>query len=165
MMMRSSKVMLLIVAFLLPIGIFIFLKTFGKNEFDVPPLYADEAPVVQSGCVSPRLPYRLPPGIVDSLHFENDSLVLVMFGTPDKTAQTQLKRVTDEFKDDALHQKIIASAVPYGLAWKQCIFFLNEPYDLALVDRSGAIRGQYTANDREEVDRLLTELTIILKKY
>jgi hypothetical protein len=48
---------------------------------------------------------------------------------------------------------------------KKCVFLLKEPFDLVMVDRAGVIRGQYTSNDREEVDRLIMEITIILKRY
>ncbi len=49
--------------------------------------------------------------------------------------------------------------------WKNCIFFLYNPFDLVLLDSKGMIRGQYESASREEMDRLLTELSIILKQY
>jgi len=50
-------------------------------------------------------------------------------------------------------------------AWKTCIFLLKKPYDVVLIDRKGLIRGQFVSDNREEIDRLITEVDIILKKY
>ena len=42
---------------------------------------------------------------------------------------------------------------------------MREQFDLVLLDNEGTIRGQYVSDDREEMDRLITELSILLKKY
>jgi hypothetical protein len=46
-----------------------------------------------------------------------------------------------------------------------CIFLLKAPYDVVMIDRKGLIRGQFVSDNREEIDRLMTEIDIILKKY
>jgi hypothetical protein len=163
--MKGNKLIFLFLAFLLPVLIFLFLKFFGKNEFAVEPLFSTEAPEIPSGCTPVSIPYHVPDSVTKTLTLENDSLTLLVFGKPDKEALTQLARVDEEFGDDAIHQKIIEQTHPEYTSLKQCIFFLKEPFDLVLVDRRGTIRGQYVVNDREEVDRLLTEIAIILKKY
>jgi hypothetical protein len=163
--MKGNKLIFLFLAFLLPVLIFLFLKFFGKNEFAVEPLYNAEAPEVPSGCAPVSIPYHVPDSITKTFTLEKDSLTLLVFGRPDKEALTQLARVDEEFDGDAIHKKIIAPTHAEYTSLKQCIFFLKEPFDLVLVDRRGTIRGQYVANDREEVDRLLTEIAIILKKY
>jgi hypothetical protein len=48
---------------------------------------------------------------------------------------------------------------------KRCVFFLSDVQDLVLVDATGVIRGQYLSTDRDEMDRLITEIAIILKRY
>ncbi len=48
---------------------------------------------------------------------------------------------------------------------KKCFLFLEEPNDLILVDSAKRIRGYYQLSSREEVDRLLMELSIMLKRY
>lgn len=163
--MKGNKLIFLFLAFLLPVLIFLFLRFFGKNEFAVEPLFVTEAPEVPSGCVSVSIPYHVPDSITKSLTSENDSLTLFVFGKPDKEALTQLARLDEEFADEAIHKKFIEQTHPEYTSLKQCIFFLKEPFDLVLVDRRGTIRGQYVNNDREDVDRLLTEIAIILKKY
>jgi hypothetical protein len=163
--MKGNKLIFLFLAFLLPVLIFLFLRFFGKNEFAVEPLYSTTPPEVPAGCAPVSIPYHIPDSITKTLTHEKDSLTLIVFGKPDKEAITQLERVDEEFAGDAVHRKIIEQTHPQYTSLKQCIFFLKEPFDLVLVDRKGTIRGEYVTNDREEVDRLLTEIAIILKKY
>ena len=159
--MNTKKAVFLFLALLFPACIFVFLKFFGKNEFDVPPLYADVYPPAAAECnVSVKLPYHIPDEVHAAL---GDSLTLVHFGTLTNAAEQQIRRVTNEhgkeFKLRSLHLSDSVSKL------KKCVFFLNDQYDLALVDKDGMIRGQYISDDREEVDRLITELSILLKKY
>jgi hypothetical protein len=163
--MKGKQFIFLLIALVLPGCVFVFLKIFGKNEFAVEPLYNSVAPEVPPGCSPVTVPYYVPDSIVKELNFRQDSLVLVMLGDLSADGVTQLKRVDEEYNNDPIHQTVIGGSDPRMSSWKQCIFFLREPFDLVLVDRKGALRGQYNSNDREDVDRLLTEITIILKKY
>ncbi|HEY9006492.1 MAG TPA: hypothetical protein VIM75_10170 [Ohtaekwangia sp.] len=162
--MKGTKAILLFLAFLLPILIFLFLKYFGKNEFAVAPLFVTEMPEMQSGCGPVTLPYHVQDSVLAALPWKQDSLILIVFGQPDKEATTQLKRIAEEV-EGGIQQKIITEAEPNFVSLKKCTFLLQEPFDLVLVDKKGTIRGQYIASDREDIDRLLTEAAIILKKY
>jgi hypothetical protein len=51
-----------------------------------------------------------------------------------------------------------------GKSLKDCVFLLHDPYDIVLFDKQGFIRGQYYSGDRDEIDRLILELSIILNK-
>jgi len=42
---------------------------------------------------------------------------------------------------------------------------LQPPANLVVVDESNRIRGQYDAADRDEMDRLILEMKIMLKQY
>jgi hypothetical protein len=164
-MMKQKKTIFLFLALILPICIFLFLKFFGRNEFAVQPLYVDVYPEIQEGCIAiTMLPYDIPDSIRMQLPLTKDSLVIVFFGEMNYDAANQVKRIREQFINDPVE---LLSLRPSGkvLFWKNCIFFLKEPFNLVLVDRRGAIRGQYASADREDVDRLLTEVTIILKKY
>jgi len=163
--MKQRKSIFLFLALILPICIFLFLKFFGKNEFAVQPLYVDVYPEVQEGCAAANmLPYYIPDSIRVQLPLKKDSLVIVLFGTLNNESWNQMQRVKEEITHDPVKLLPVPSS-DRALFWMTCIFFLKQPYDLVLVDRRGAIRGQYVSGDREQVDRLLTELTIILKKY
>jgi hypothetical protein len=161
--MKKTKALFLFLALLLPILVFLFLRFFGKNEFAVPPLYTETFPESAQGCtIIKALPYRIADSVRTKLPFQNDSLVLITFGTPTPEGKNQLKRVEGKFSGDRVAFMQMNDSAS---AWKQCVFFLKPPFDQVLVDRQGAIRGQYTAADLDEADRLITEITIILKKY
>lgn len=162
--MKQQKAIFLFLALILPICIFLFLKLFGKNEFAVKPLYEDTYPD-KGECVNAvTLPYAIPDSVLSQLPFEGDSLVLLVFGEKDAESGNQLKRIKETLSAEPLKVVQLVSSGKHR-SWKNCIFFLKDPYNLVLVDRQGVIRGQYVAGDREEVDRLLTEVAIILKKY
>ena len=162
--MNLKKAILLFLALLFPACIFLFLKFFGKNEFAVPPLYTDSVPEAAKACgVSVALPYHIPDHVKAPLFLSQDSLVLIHFGELNSGAENQLERVSNEYGKDIKLQLMPASDSTMHL--KHCVFFLKDRYDLVLVDHAGLIRGEYISDDREEVDRLLTELAILNKKY
>jgi hypothetical protein len=162
--MKGKKNLLLFLALLMPVLIFVMLKMFGKNQFDVTPLFVESVPQ-DLGCNTANiaLPYRLPDSVIAKLPFESDSLICLYFDKGSEDANEQVQRAVDEFKSDPV--TITSSNAMTHPSWRRCIFFLEEPFDLVLVDRKGAIRGQYVASDRDEMDRLITEITILLKKY
>jgi len=160
----KSKFIYLFLALLLPGVIFVFLKLFGRNEFAVEPLYQSTAPVAP-GCVQVQAPYYVPDSVLSQLNFRTDSLVAIVFHEKSDEGIAQLNRVKEEVKGDPIHLVTIDSITARTESWKQCSFFLKEPFNTVLVDYKGRIRGEYTMRDRKEIDRLLTEITIILKKY
>jgi hypothetical protein len=46
-----------------------------------------------------------------------------------------------------------------------CDLLLQKPWTTVLLDDQRRIRGYYDPTSREEVDRLIVELKILLKKY
>lgn len=162
--MVNKKIIFLFLAFILPICIFLFLKFFGKNEFAVEPLYTDVYPEPIAGCPSVvSLPYSIPDSIMSQLQ-DTAQLMVLKFGVFSGESANQMRRTTEEFSKDP----VVVSSMPVAgkyTYWKDCVFFLKEPFDLVLIDRMGVIRGQYNSAEREEVDRLITEVSILLKKY
>lgn len=163
--MKSTKAIFLFLALVLPICIFLFLKFFGRNEYDVKPLFWDSPPTADGNCPAVPIPYVVDDSIRNQLSFGKDSLVVISFHKDDDIdASNQIKRIRDEVSNLPV-SLLTFSGSDRHLFWKNCVFFLKEPTDLVVVDRRGRIRGQYKSADREDVDRLLTELTIILKRY
>lgn len=163
--MNRTKVLFLFLALLLPVCIFIFLRIFGKNEFNVDPLFSVSPPPVLNGCKSASAPYFLHDSVRAQLPFGNDSVLVIAFnGNGDLNAVNQLKRLKEEIANLPVGFLTLPGSARH-LLWKHCLFFLQEPQDVVAVDAKGRIRGQYTSADREDIDRLLTELTIILKRY
>lgn len=161
----KKKNIFLFLALVLPILIFVFLRLFGKNEFVVKPLFTEMNSEVPEGCFAVSFPYHVSDSVMRQLNVGEDSLVLVLFGELTEEGKIQVNRVMDEISKDGIQMIRYPALGTKVLQWKRCIFLLKEPFDLVLVDKSGLIRGQYTSSDREEIDRLLMELTIILKKY
>lgn len=161
----NKKPVFLFLALLLPILIFLFLKFFGKNEFVVRPLFQDAAPQPQPDCRQVEIPYHIPDSVLSTLTFEGDSLLLFWFGDLMDNSNKQLRRVSNELKNEPVRNQVIASDDRKMQAWRSCVFLLKKPYDVVLIDRRGLIRGQFVSDNREEIDRLITEVDIILKKY
>ncbi|MEP6738314.1 MAG: hypothetical protein ABJA70_22505 [Chryseolinea sp.] len=158
-----KKSIYLFLALLLPILILLFLKFFGKNEFAVNPLYVNELPVVPADCPAvTKLPYLVPDSVMNDIA-SADSLTVVFFGKMENEEANQFSRAKEEIASDPV--LIIAYPESERTAFRRrCIFFLDDKTCVVLVDSDGSIRGIYAAN-RKEIDRLLTEITIILKKY
>jgi len=162
---KNRKALVLVAAFMLPVVVFLFLKTFGRNEFAVEPLYEKELPPGLSDCGEFTLPYRIPQPVLEALQIPgSDSLSLVLFSreTPDEA--TQLKRVKEEI-GVPLNWFVVVDTATRSTDWKRCVFLLEGEQNVALVDTKRRLRGQYALTDREDTDRLITELTIILKHY
>jgi len=196
-MKKVTKVFFLFLAFVLPVSIFVFLKLFGRNEFDVAPLFVTEAPPHTEGCgFVPSLPYFVPDSIRSRYHLTADSLTVIFFAPVSGEELNQLDRIREQTASDPVQilestsvaaiagtgvqenpdSSVLktaspaaagdASSIPAGSdAVRRCLFFLDNDLNVVMLDRRGAIRGQYTAGDRDDMDRLLTEITIILKKY
>ena len=163
--MKSTKALFLFLALILPICIFLFLKFFGRNEFDVKPLFWDSPPETDSSCPDVAVPYVVHDSIRSQLLSGNDSLVVIAFNDEtDIDAANQIKRIKDETANLPISLLTLSGSERH-LFWKNCVLFLKGPVDMAVVDRQGRLRGQYILADREDVDRLLTEVSIILKRY
>ncbi|GIV36137.1 MAG: hypothetical protein KatS3mg032_0516 [Cyclobacteriaceae bacterium] len=55
----------------------------------------------------------------------------------------------------------VADSISY---YVECYLFVPEQKDKILVDKAGRIRGYY-GTSREEIDKLIMEASIMLKKY
>lgn len=182
--MKINKLIYLFLVLALPIGIFLFLKYFGENKFEVEPLFSKGVTVSDPTCNNPSSgQYTIPVKMLDRLNwYETDSLTLFYFAAERNKSNNPFNRIADNFTADELNLiQVLPSAnqdsVPpstlqlvliqkdYLTHWKKCFFFIQEPYDLLLVDRARRIRGFYQLENREEIDRLIVEANIILKKY
>jgi hypothetical protein len=161
--MGGKKIIFLFVALALPVFVFVFLKLFGKNEFDVPLLYDAGVTERPAGCtIDYGMPYLLPDSIYNSVNPRNDSLVAINFA---ETVPTKLQEIQVQFKQEKLsvHQ---ASLLTGDRSYvKNCILLLKEPNTIVLIDNRKQIRGYYDGSDRDELDRLEAEIKILLKKY
>ncbi len=178
--MKVIKLILLLLALALPVLIFMFLKFFGKNEFAVEPLYQDGPPAVE-GCVQPpNGPFAIKVELLRGLGWsEKDSLTLVYVAKQSGGSEAWgrirenftpvelpiLKITATGLNDSTLTEEFVQVPSDSIQTLKKCFLFLHEPYNLLLVDSRRRIRGHYPLDNREEIDRLIMEAEIILKKY
>jgi hypothetical protein len=161
--MKGKKIILLSLALLLPICIFLFLKIFGKNQFDVPLLFQEGKIDVPSHCnLDLTAPYVLPDSIMNALASGNDAPLYIL-----DFAETDLSRIREQFDKDQVEIKNASDLAQTQTDLnflRDCIVLLKEPANIVLIDQR-TIRGYYNGNKRDEIDRLLVEINIILKKY
>ncbi|MFZ5970610.1 MAG: hypothetical protein ACOYXA_03365 [Bacteroidota bacterium] len=153
--MTVKKGFYLFLALLLPGIIFIFLKKFGKNEFNLP-VY--EAAVVGNEC--PYTSYPSPYAVPDSLWKENRTYATLFVFPGTANQQNNLEKLWEEFSKEELKIVDVTSSETM-----QCVLMAKQPYTTVLVDQQKRIRGYYLPDTREEFDRLKMEITILLKRY
>lgn len=150
-------------ALVVPGLIFVFLKFAGRNEFDIPLYYEDGLPPLDGCPETAAGPYR----ITKSGTAIGDSICVVVFDVPQDLLQRRKFDLKDELGDGyALIDmpRLIPDSAEYVL-WKTCRIRMKEPWNTALIDAGGHIRGYYEIGNREEMDRLRVELKILLKRY
>lgn len=164
--MKGKKIIFLILALLLPVTLFIFLKLFGRNEFQVPVLHEKVLPRIAGECDFDYVaPYRVPDSVMNAFTGNGvDSLYVFSFNRVDADA---MGRIAAEFGDDAVEvigpQELESQFDPNFL--RRCVLLIQADTGVALVDHERRVRGYYDAKDREDVDRLIVEMKIILKQY
>jgi hypothetical protein len=157
------KKIILILALLLPIGVFVFLGIFGKNEFSIPVYY-------ESGVDSPALscdrtyesPYIVSASLLDTMGWKGSTVLIIVDSA--NSIKSGLTRLNESFHDDV---QIIYPKGSTGYLDEiySCDLFLRKPWTAVLLDDQRRIRGYYDPKTREEVDRLLVEMKILLKQY
>lgn len=158
--MQGKKALYLSLALLLPVGVFVFLKIFGKNEFEVPALYQTAVPVVSPSCGGNyQAPYKIPDSVMTRLSSHKRAALYVIYYTDEIQS-----RITQEITYDEV-AFINSKTLGVNNSLKECVLLIPGDEDLVVVDSEGKIRGYYASDDREEVDRLLLEVEILLKKY
>jgi hypothetical protein len=161
--MNRKKLLYLFLALLLPVVVFLFLKSFGRNEFNVPVMHQDSIPALSSDCgYRYEVPYRIPDSVMSRIRGNsNDSLYVLYF---DSSANAAIARVRTEFGADPI--KVVDENLSEdGAVLRKCILLMDDNVSVALVDHRNRIRGYYDPHDREDMDRLIVEVKIILKKY
>jgi hypothetical protein len=157
------KRIILIIALLLPIGIFLFLKFFGKNEFAIPIYYQDELSAPSDCNNVYQTPYVVPVEILDSLKWRRNNILLVL--DSERILEHDLSITLDSYKTDQIELNIIDQSSSLSKKLFRCSLLMEDKWDAVLVDSSKRIRGYYSLTSREEFDRLDVELSILLNKY
>jgi len=167
----NKKFVYLFLALLLPALIFVFLKYFGKNEFNIPVYYENGIDSVSVSCGGDySKPYVLPDSVLLAIEATSKPAQVIVF-EPTQATQIELNRLTDIFNQREFTKAEVKVQEGTGVSaaryrrWISCIFFIKKPYNAVLVDDQNRIRGYYTLDSREEMDRLILEMQILLKRY
>jgi len=199
-MKKGFKLIILFITIALPVAIFLFLKHYGENRFDIPIYYQEENTVTDADCGLISFPYIVP-------RFETftpDSLILPKIELADinlfsilpnekviRKTLNQIDRLTATFShqsqvkffllkicdiklpslekyENILDHQGIFNFVKCGLLVPAYFDITNETKHFTtgyavLVDKDRRIRGYYEISDREEVDRIISEIDILLK--
>lgn len=164
--MKAKKILFLFLALLFPVVIFLFLKAFGKNEFEVPVLHEQADFVRPSDCAFEYpTPYRVADSLIGKLRVnDRDSLFVFFFNDAEEGG---MNRVRVEFRDDPV-QVISPGDIPESIDRRflsECVLLMPKESSVTVVDHARRIRGYYRGGDRKDVDRLIVEMKIILKQY
>ncbi len=168
-----KKISILTLTLLIPVLIYVFLKSFGTNTYEVPEYYQEG--VISEYCgINTAERYQL--SIEESSLFyahtnKNKHLQFVVKEIVRIQDKSDVKIVgLYDLNEEKLSQP---SGVEYqGLLPNEFVDFLScklliytqdkNVFDyMVLVDKSGIIRGYYLANDYEEYDRMFAELLIL----
>lgn len=162
----SKKVIYLSLALLLPALIFVFLKYFGKNEFDIPVFYANGVGDSSAVCkIKTTGQYYISDSAFSSLKCNRCETMLIVEGNRDEGSQLKELNGGKGFSD--LGTAFLSDLFPANEKenFKSCVLFMRSPWNAVLVDKQRRIRGYYKLGNRDEMDRLEVELKILLKKY
>ena len=164
----TKKIVYLFLALLLPGLVFLFLKKFGKNEFALPTYYQHGVDSLNTICGTVYAqPYQLPDSVLQKTGWQQRPASLFVF-QKDAMTDKEFKRLFDSFEQQQF-QVLEVNPKKMGdsvyTRWSSCVFMVSASRNVVLVDSEKRIRGYYAIGSREETDRLILEMEILLKKY
>jgi hypothetical protein len=164
--MKGRKLVFLLLALILPVAIFIFLKVFGRNEFHVPVMHEQTVEHAADCGFEYSAPYLIHDSVATFLKISHADSLYVIYFQP--SLSVQVKRVSVEFASDPigiLSPRELSEVHVDQEILRKCILLMPSPHSIALLDNRRRIRGYYDGTDRDDVDRLIVEMKIILKRY
>ncbi|HEV8513395.1 MAG TPA: hypothetical protein VGQ59_08960 [Cyclobacteriaceae bacterium] len=157
----NKKIIYLLIALALPGLIFIFLKLFGKNHFDIPVYYKDGINDSLKECSGAHQgQYYLPDSILTIFKCKNDVVSLLVDGS--EVNSKEVEKLSQSFKNQLQIISLNSLELTRLNGIKKCALFLKEPWKAVLVDKQKRIRGYYAFTSLEETDRLNVEVEILL---
>ena len=198
-----SKQLLLTLLLAMPVALYLFLQSFGENEYQIPILFEDGIVSPLPNCPNSEEPHLVKNFITeasckiwDCTEVEGKLVVYSLYNNKCSTSQlVEVARVCNNFRDQPKFHVITIPIVPQPLTSEEIseiqLYGSNEerwswwPYQpdvdqivrcgfnlqqnclsteqVILVDSQSKIRGYYQATDPEEIDRLITEIHILLR--
>lgn len=177
-----KKRITLIILFLIPVLIYLFLQLFGKNQYNELARYHTEGIPLALNCDSKQGAAHYLPSSFGSFELRDHVSIVVPLKTKEsntKDAFNQLLRVKEAFKTKTNLNIIGVCEVasksnymdyPLDLVtleknefedFMACSLIQKDTLRITLVDEKGLIRGYYPFTDRKEIDRLLLETNVL----
>lgn len=169
---NMKKVFFLALALLAPVVIYLFLQSFGNNQYELPILYAEEVPALE-GCEEVKPPYRLSEDVY--IGVEHKAILIdTRLGEVDrKFINNELARVRQYFGGSPFHYRLkgadVDAGVPEGynsrqglVEYARCVlrYEANNSF-ITLVDNQGRIRSYFDSSKKQDFDRMITEIEIL----
>ena len=186
-MKQYLKPTILFVALLLPVVIFLFLKLFGENKFDIPVYYQNQEEIVSDiSCVNANIKA---PYIVDLFNadlfkgpmlnqIKDDQIILLAYFDSKDNSDLSYKikrlqeRLGEDYQmilfvdslvdEDFSSQLLINTEVEYVASFWKCALLNDDYHQWVLLDTQKRIRGYYDSSEKE-MDRLIVEMAILIK--
>ena len=179
-MKKTQKVIIIISVLLAPIFVFLFLKQFGTNKFELPVYYPDGNPVTE--CKDRGQQHKLSPEILSKNKIVLPVLIYVSSAQKNEF-YSDLNNVLMKYPGVNLRVLIFSGGEVYQkgsqelsfdslafLDFINCELILGEDHQLkkpivnkyVLIDSERNIRGYYDCSDLDDIERLDVELDILL---
>ena len=163
-----------------PISVFLFLKQFGANEFELPILYSEGNPIAD--CSTDSGEYKINLEVLEKYNIKLPALFYVPTTEQDKY-YSDLNNVLAKYQNVYIYELMVAdssdsNAGSVSLYFSEneysnfinCTLILGEDQSLneailnkfVLIDDARQIRGYYNCSDLEDIERLDVELDILL---
>lgn len=169
-----KKIFFLALALLAPVVIYLFLQSFGNNQYELPILYQEEAEELE-GCNEISIPYRLSEDIYSGVEYKA-ILIDIRFGDTDrKFINNELARVNQYFGKPVYQYRLMGGSIEAGvpdlhndreslLDYARCVlrYDSNKSF-ITLVDKQGRIRSYFDSSKKQDFDRMITEIEILNK--
>ena len=177
-MNKPLKVAILIIALAIPVVIFLFLRMFGDNRFDIPLYYQSEQELPDHNCQKVKIPYKVDFTGLDLVNVKQKEItVFSVLSNLNESTLFQLARLNERLGssyqhvvfvdstnmfDSKLGDKVIKLDYDQIVNDWECLFLNKNLNQWVLVDEQQRIRGYYDT-DEKEIDRLIVEIKILLE--
>jgi hypothetical protein len=145
-----KKGLFLSLALIVPALVFVFLKRFGKNEFVVPQFHQQAPEWTIADCPPVTIPLQIAVG---------QPRVRVIAAQSGPEIDLNIRRIAENILPE-LYQVIAVRKDSI-----RCALLMRDEDGEVLLDSVGRVRGYYNLRSREETDRLILEMRILLKQY
>jgi hypothetical protein len=150
----AKKWIILFLALALPVFIFLFLKQFGSNQFDLPFFHQDrQSWPADCSIEEVTFPFRIQQGLLPDVPGRPS---LILLKSPEVESAQRIPVEIDTAALKILYHPEIESS---------CLLGVSPATAAVLIDSDGNLRGIFEKLDRDETDRLILESKILLKDY